>query len=88
PPDVAVESLEPGDAVLFFTDGVVEGRSLDGEEFGIERLSRLWVREWTSGQSPPEVLRRLVRAISEFNGGKLRDDATLLQLCWFGRSGA
>jgi serine phosphatase RsbU (regulator of sigma subunit) len=81
---IAIESLEPGDVVLFFTDGVVEGRSADGEEFGVERLTEAWEQEWGSGQPPEEVLRRLIHTITEFNGGTLRDDATLLQLCWYG----
>ena len=70
--------------VLFFTDGVIEGRSASGEEFGLERLTEVWEQEWGSGPSPEEVLRRLVQGITDFNGGKLRDDATLLQLCWYG----
>jgi hypothetical protein len=84
---VAVESLEPGDAVLFFTDGVIEGRSPEGEEFGIDRLAWTWEQEWASKRPPEEVLRRVVRAVSEFCAGSLRDDATLLQLCWFGPTG-
>lgn len=88
---VASESLEPGDSVLFLTDGVIEGRSEDGEEFGMERLRWAWEREWASGRPPEEVLRRVVRAVSSFCSGRMRDDATLLQICWFGppqRSGA
>jgi hypothetical protein len=84
---VATERLEPGDAVLFFTDGVIECRSSLGEDFGTERLVDAWEREWLSGHPPDEILRRLVQTISQFSGGKLRDDATLLQLCWFGPGG-
>src|SRR4029079_9323438 len=32
------QPLEPGDRVLFFTDGVVEARSAAGEFFGVSRL--------------------------------------------------
>jgi phosphoserine phosphatase RsbU/P len=39
---VSTEQLEPGDSVLFFTDGVSEGRSPTGELFGTERLAQLW----------------------------------------------
>lgn len=85
---VATERLEPGDAVLFFTDGVIEGRSPDGEEFGVDRLRWTWEQEWASGRPPEEVLRRVVQAVSAFCSGRLRDDATLLQLCWFGPAGA
>ena len=84
---VAVENLEPGDAVLFFTDGVIEGRSPEGEEFGIDRLIWAWEQEWASGRPPEEVLRRTVQAVSAFTDGHLRDDATVLQLCWYGPNG-
>lgn len=84
---VAAESLEPGDSVLFFTDGVVEARSPDGEEFGIDRLIWAWEQAWASQRPPEEVLRRLVQAVSDFTREHLRDDATLLQLCWLGSPG-
>jgi serine phosphatase RsbU (regulator of sigma subunit) len=85
--EVATEHLEPGDSVLFFTDGVAEGRSPMGEAFGVDRLIDMWEQQSASGQPPEEILRRLVAAILDFNGGKLRDDATLLLLCWYGPSG-
>jgi serine phosphatase RsbU (regulator of sigma subunit) len=83
----ATEPLEPGDSVLFFTDGMVEGRSHSGEEFGIDRLASIWEQQSASGQPPEEVLRRLVEAVIEYNAGKLRDDATLVQLYWYGPEG-
>jgi hypothetical protein len=82
--EAATESLEPGDCVLFFTDGMVEGRSDTGQEFGVDRLAGLWEQQSASGQPPEEVLRRLVEAVIEYSAGKLRDDATLVELCWYG----
>jgi hypothetical protein len=82
--EVATEALEPGDSVLFFTDGMVEGRAPSGEAFGVERLTNMWELQSASGQPPEEILRRLVTAILDFNAEKLRDDATLLLLCWYG----
>ena len=73
-------SLEPGDRVLLYTDGVVEARSPEGEEFGLDRLMDLLIRESASGLLASEVLRRLVHTCLEFQGGRLRDDATLLLL--------
>ena len=32
--------LEPGDLVVFYTDGLTEARDLRGEEFGMERLQQ------------------------------------------------
>ncbi|HEX3462188.1 MAG TPA: PP2C family protein-serine/threonine phosphatase [Acidimicrobiales bacterium] len=78
--------LEPGDSVLFFTDGVTEGRPEGGVEFGLDRLVRLL--EWDPGTSHlepgAEILQRLRKAVVEYQSGKLRDDATLLLLHWDG----
>ena len=76
-----------GDSVLFFTDGITEGRSHVGEVFGTDRLADLWSLHTGSGLLPDEILRRLVEAVTGFNAGKLRDDASLLQISWFGPTG-
>lgn len=80
--EVVEASLEPGDAVLFYTDGVVEARNPDGEEFGVNRLADLLERESTSSWAPAEVLRRLVHSVLEHHGTRLRDDASTLYLRW------
>ncbi len=84
PTEVAEVSLEPGDCVLFFTDGVTEARSPDGELFGRDRLGDLLVRASASGEIPPEMMRRLCHAVLDHQSGRLQDDATLLVLCWSG----
>ena len=83
----ATMSLQPGDRVLMYTDGVVEARDSEGEEFGIARLADLFVRESASGLLASEILRRLVSVCLDFQGGRLRDDATLLLLEWTGPPG-
>ena len=83
-PAVARYTLQPGDAVLLYTDGVVEARTPDGEEFGLDRLRDFLEREATSPHPAEELLRRLVRAVLDYQGTALRDDATLLLLQWAG----
>ena len=82
--ETAVEALEPGDWVVFFTDGVVEGRSAEGEEFGIDRLAERFERHAASDAEPDEVLRRLVDDVTDYNAHRLRDDASLILLSWNG----
>jgi hypothetical protein len=82
--EVAEVALQPGDTVVLYTDGVVEARGADGQEFGLERLGDLLEREAASGMAPEEVLRRLVRAVLDHQQGELRDDATLVVVQWDG----
>ena len=84
PPQVKVTPLEPGDVVLFFTDGVVEARSPDGEHFGRDRLGDLLVRALAGEQTPAETARLLAHAVLGHQAGVLQDDATLVLLVWNG----
>ena len=85
PGDAAEESLEPGDQVVFFTDGVTEARSPDGAFFGADRLADMVSRASAGGNPPPETLRRLVHSILEHQAGDLQDDATAVLVEWKGQ---
>ena len=82
PPTPRTEELQPGDAVLLYTDGVVEARTPGRELFGLDRLADLLEREAASGQPAEEILRRLLRTVLDHQAGGLRDDATLLLVQW------
>jgi len=82
PPIVASESMEPGDQLLFYTDGLTEARDPDGEMFTIERLGEFIAREAAAGQTAPETLRRLRHAVIGREAAELRDDATALLIEW------
>ncbi|MEU8662609.1 PP2C family protein-serine/threonine phosphatase [Actinoplanes philippinensis] len=78
PPVVVQESLEPGDRLLLYTDGIVEARSAAGEQFGLDRLTDFTIRAMADQLSAPETTRRLVHAILDHQGDELQDDATVL----------
>lgn len=81
-PTILTASLEPGDRLLFLSDGAIEARSPDGELFGRDRLGGLLERAVASGLPSPEVVRRLMHALLDHQQGKLQDDATLVLLEW------
>lgn len=82
--EVNVASLQPGDSVLFYTDGVVEARSAGGSDFGIDRLSDLVGRFASDEIATPLIVRHVVRAVLDHHGGTLSDDATVLMVQWSG----
>ena len=82
PPVVIEEALEPGDDVLFYTDGITEAGSRDGEPFGVDRLIDFTVRALADDLPLPETARRLVHAILAHQDNRLQDDATVLLLRW------
>ena len=82
PAEVWREQLEPGDRLLFHTDGITEARDHTGAFFGEERLVELTEHAAASGLSAPEVLRRLVLDVLDHQDGELQDDATLLLVEW------
>ena len=82
PPVEGRESIEPGDMVLLYTDGLTEARRPGGELFTVERLGEFIEREAASGRAAPETLRRLREAIIERGAGALTDDATAVLVEW------
>jgi serine phosphatase RsbU (regulator of sigma subunit) len=81
---VATEALEPGDSVLFYTDGVIEAHHPGQEQFGVDRLADLVGQHAFEQLEPEEIIRRLVRAVLEHQQDVLQDDATLVLFQWNG----
>ncbi|MFC0004911.1 PP2C family protein-serine/threonine phosphatase [Micromonospora siamensis] len=87
PAVVIEEVLEPGDDVLFYTDGIIEARSAEGELFGVDRLVDFTVKALADELPLPEAARRLVHAILAYQDDRLGDDATVLLVRWLGSPG-
>lgn len=80
----AVYSLEPGDRLLLYTDGIVEAANTEGDEFGRDRLSAL-MRE-TAALSPSEAVDRIVDVVQRWAKAQ-GDDLTLLLCDYAGAAG-
>lgn len=71
--------LEPGDCVLFYTDGVREAVDGNDEEFGMERMSEVFRLAAPLGAEA--VLRRIQEELRQFTGeGPQMDDITLVAI--------
>ena len=67
-------TLDSGDRVLVYTDGVVEATNFDSEEYGTSRLAQAL-------QVPHASARTVLADVQEFaRGGTLTDDATAIVL--------
>ena len=70
--------LAPGDALVFYTDGVTEARSPDGAFFGEERLASLL--RACAGLDASSLAGRVESAVLDFQENGSRDDIAVLVL--------
>jgi serine phosphatase RsbU (regulator of sigma subunit) len=81
---VATEPLEPGDKILFYTDGVVDAHLPEHEPFGVDRLVDLTTQHASDQQEPEEIVRQLVGSVLNHQSDELPDDATIVLFQWNG----
>lgn len=82
-PDISLQenqvSIEPGDVLILYTDGVTEPINANEEEFGLERL--LEVLASNHHRPCGEIVSRIRAAVSRFAGDQPEfDDYTLMSL--------
>jgi len=76
--EVAV-TLEPGDLLAIFSDGIIEAANPKQEEFGSRRLEN--VLRQNAQRPPQEIVSRLFAEVRQFEAGRApRDDQTLVLL--------
>jgi len=68
--------LEPGDRLMFVTDGALERRAASADLHRVLAAGR--------ADHPREAVQRLIQAAVRASGGELADDATAMCLDWFG----
>jgi len=79
--DETTIDLEPGDVVLFASDGILESENAAQEEFGPERLKEILsaISQWDSAQA---ITEQILAATDGHSGAGLapHDDRTLVVL--------
>jgi sigma-B regulation protein RsbU (phosphoserine phosphatase) len=72
-------SVETGDILLMYTDGVAETENAREEVFGVERLGKIVVAQ--SQHHPQEIINAVMTGLTTFSGGKPRsDDVTMVAI--------
>jgi phosphoserine phosphatase RsbU/P len=70
-------TLEPGDLLVTYTDGIVEPENVYGEQFGEDRLREVLVKYAKADSN--ELIARTMEAVVQWTGaGELQDDMTML----------
>ena len=78
-PKTASVTLERGDSLLLYTDGLTEALNLKMEQFGHERLAELFVQ--SVNLTMPDIVQVVRQTVNEFSDRvPLVDDATLIAL--------
>ncbi len=73
-----VDTLEPGQVLVVFTDGVTEACSPDDEFFGVDRFTKLVCN--CESLKLSQMFDRIDKDLKEFQQGNLFDDITVLAL--------
>lgn len=83
-PQLSEQTLQVGDRVLCFTDGLIEEHEAGGKQFGVEQLIAWVSRIEHAEEGVRAVVRSLSHALMEERGGLTSDDATLFLIEWRG----
>ena len=70
-------SLEPGDSLLIYTDGISEARDAKGDDYGVDGISR-FAHEWRA-HMPRELAANCLKEVQGFSSGAPQaDDQTVM----------
>lgn len=78
-PMIFTETMQPGDVLLLYTDGITDALTAHNEEFGLERLYKVLLEH--ADKSSQEIVSAVMKAVDVFAGDEPPfDDQTLLVL--------
>lgn len=77
--DLLSFSFLPGMSLLLFTDGITEALNKDGEEYGLDRLSRQFTKALDERGTAQEATERILHEVDAFSGSESQaDDQTMV----------
>lgn len=75
-PDPEIIPYQSGDLLILYTDGIMEARNGELEEFGIARMKEII---YSQRRAPGKIVAEsLLSEVKKFTGGAIEDDYTLL----------
>ncbi len=72
--DVIIE-LNKGDILFMYTDGLIESRNKEGEQFGVPRIKETILNSVT-----PNPEEELIKIFTDFTGNKYEDDVSMIAI--------
>ncbi|MFI6563714.1 PP2C family protein-serine/threonine phosphatase [Streptomyces sp. NPDC050534] len=83
-PRISEQTLQRGDRVLCFTDGLIEEHEAGEDQFGEEQLIQWVNRIEHTAKGVRAMVRSLSHTLKQERGGRTSDDATLFLIEWRG----
>ncbi|MEM8889133.1 MAG: GAF domain-containing SpoIIE family protein phosphatase [Bacteroidota bacterium] len=71
-------AYSPGDVLALYTDGIIEARNREKEEYGYDRFEEILLQN--KDRSAEEIAESIVSSVKSFVHGELQDDYTVLIL--------
>ena len=72
--DVLETRLQPGDRIVFCSDGIIEADNAAGEQFGFEQTAETIRKACEDGLSAKATIDRILEAVAAFKGDAVQSD--------------
>jgi serine phosphatase RsbU (regulator of sigma subunit) len=71
-------ALHPGDKIVMMTDGIIEAKSVDSQQFGPEGVISYLANNYS--ESPKALTTGILQTTINYAGGALQDDAVIIAI--------
>ena len=71
---VTDDQFQPGDRLIFCSDGIIEADNPEGKQFGFERTAEIIKNACEEGLSAESTIDRILEAVANFKGDAMQSD--------------